>query len=206
MLYYHVVTLTSLLATSVKWYNVPNFGTKSVISDIWPIFNDLWRHDDVTCQIFFYIRSIPETFYHQLDTLVTGYCVPWLNVKQTRNGFDNRARIGLSPLLSRYIEVCFVLILILQIHFTIISSKGGSKKTRVKGVFECSYIVTDTYPFYTFPLFWYLPIVIARYLERRIEVLIDKHFFLFVEAFIYKWLWAQTISYRFWQSRIEFVF
>ena len=78
MFYYHVVTLTSLLAASVKRYNVPNFGMKSVISDIWPIFNDLWRHVWRNLSDIFYIRNIPEMFHYHfiivtssLVTLVT---------------------------------------------------------------------------------------------------------------------------------------
>ena len=47
----------------------------------------------------FYIRSIPETFYYHLDTLVTGYCVPWLHVKQTRIGVDKCCRTPVFSLL-----------------------------------------------------------------------------------------------------------
>ena len=31
----------------------------------------------------FYILSIPEILNYHVDTLVTGYCVPWLHVKQS---------------------------------------------------------------------------------------------------------------------------
>ena len=43
--------------------------------------------------------------YYHVDTLVTGYCVPWLHVKQTRNGVDNWSWIGLFPLLALHLNV-----------------------------------------------------------------------------------------------------
>ena len=104
--YHDFITLTSLLAASVSRFNVPNFGMKSVISDIWPIFNDLWRHVWRNFSDIFYIRSIPETYYYHLDTLVTGYCVPWLHVKQTQIGIDKWRRTPVFHLLTVIDYLC----------------------------------------------------------------------------------------------------
>ena len=43
ILYHDFITLTSLLVASVSGSNVQNLGMKSAISDVWPIFIDLWR-------------------------------------------------------------------------------------------------------------------------------------------------------------------
>ena len=74
-----------------------------------------WRHDDVTCQILFYIINISEMFYYHviivtssLVTLITGHCVPWLHVKQTRNGVDNCPWIGLFPSTTTATHICSI--------------------------------------------------------------------------------------------------
>ena len=47
----------------------------------------------------FDLLNILEMLYYHVDTLVTGYCVPWLYVKQTRIGVDKWFWIGNFPLL-----------------------------------------------------------------------------------------------------------
>ena len=103
--YHNFITLMSLLAASVSGSNVPKLCMKSAISDIWPIFIDLWSHVWRNMSDIFYIRSIPETFYYHLDTLVTGHCVQWLHVKQTRNGIDKCGPTLDFPLLTPYLTI-----------------------------------------------------------------------------------------------------
>ena len=49
----------------------------------------------------FDLLNILEMLYYHMDTLATGYCIPWFHVKQTRIGIDNCARIGDFPLLLK---------------------------------------------------------------------------------------------------------
>ena len=77
VIYHDVIIVTSSLVTLITGSNVANLGTKSAISDSWPIFIDLWRHVWRNVSDIFYILNITEMFYHDfiivtssLDTLV----------------------------------------------------------------------------------------------------------------------------------------
>ena len=63
--HHNVITLMSLLVASVSGSNVPNLGMKSAISDIWPIFIDLWRHVWRNMLDILYIINIPEMFHDE---------------------------------------------------------------------------------------------------------------------------------------------
>ena len=75
--YHDAIIVKSSLVVSASGSNVPNLGMKSAISNIWPIFIDLWRHVGRHKSDIFYILNIPEIFYYHviivmssLDTLV----------------------------------------------------------------------------------------------------------------------------------------
>ena len=85
--------LCKMVQCTKFWYEKCNFWDLTHFQ--WPV-TSWWRNlSDI-----FYIRNIPETFYYHLDILVTGYCVPWLHVKQTRIGVDKWFWIPVFPLLT----------------------------------------------------------------------------------------------------------
>ena len=95
----HFELITDRLRKMVQctkfWYEKCNFWYLTHFQ--WPV-TSWWRNlSDI-----FYIHSIPEMLYYHLDTLVTGYCVPCLHVKQTRIGVDKCFWIGNFPLLISY--------------------------------------------------------------------------------------------------------
>ena len=92
----------------------------SVISDIWPISISLWRH--------VWRINILEIFYYHVITLVTGYCVPWLHVKQTRNGVDKWHRTVDFP-----ISDIFDILRILEVFYQDVIIMTSSKVNLITG-------------------------------------------------------------------------
>ena len=92
----------------------------SVISDIWPISISLWRH--------VWRINILEIFYYHVITLVTGYCVPWLHIKQTRNEVDKWRRTVDFP-----ISDIFDILRILEVFYQDVIIMTSSKVNLITG-------------------------------------------------------------------------
>ena len=60
----------------------------------WPM-TSWWRNMSDICDLL----NILEILYYHVDTLVTGYCVPWLHLHQTKSGADKCSRTGNFSLL-----------------------------------------------------------------------------------------------------------
>ena len=96
--------LCKMVQCTKFWYEKCNFWDLTHFQ--WPV-TSWWRNlSDI-----FDILSNPEEFHYDvinvtssLVTLVAGYCVPWLHVKQTRIGVDKWHRIGTFPLLRLVLQ------------------------------------------------------------------------------------------------------